>query len=284
MVSPVPLKQAAAPRARAKGVASQLQITPYLNWWLWICLAALYLPIIIMVVFSFNDSKRGVVWRGFSLRHYEAAWKNHDLLDAFGNSLIVASGTALISTALGLCAALTLERIRIRSISVYRPVLLIPLVIPEVCLGVALLVFFHMIGWHRSWPWPLALCQVLAAHVTFSLPFCTLLIRARLRQLNSKLEVAARDLGATQLRAIWDVTVPLLKPALLASILMAFTLSLDDFVVSFFTATPEAQLLPVRVFSMIRFGATPQVNAVSTILLLITVVSILFAALAYQRK
>ena len=254
------------------------------NSWLALWLVLLYLPLAVMMVFSFNDSKRGVVWRGFSLRHYEAALGNETLLEAFVNSLLLGLVTAIISTALGLGAAMALERLRLPLPRLHAGVLVIPLVIPEICLAIALLVFFQAIGWPMDFPWPWSLGTVLAAHVAFSFPFCALVILASLRLIGLEQELAARDLGASPLRAMWDILVPRLKPALLASALLAFTLSLDDFVVTFFTAGPNAQLLPVKIFSLVRFGATPQVNAVSTMLAVVSLLAIVCAARSYKRS
>lgn len=254
------------------------------NGWLALALVLLYLPLVVMVAFSFNDSKRGVVLRGFSLRHYEAALANHDLLASFGNSLLLAIVCALLSTALGLGAALALGRLRLPLARLHAGVLVVPLVIPEICLAIALLVFFQAIGWPLALPWPLSLGSVLVAHVVFAFPFCALVLLAALRLVNPEIELAARDLGASPLRALWDVLIPTLKPALVASFLLAFTLSLDDFVVTFFTAGPAAQLLPLKIFSMVRFGATPQVNAISTLFALVSVVAVIVAAASWRRR
>ena len=252
--------------------------------WLGLCLVLLYFPLAVMAFFSFNDSKRGLVWRGFSLRHYDAAWHNESLLAAFGNSLLLAVVSACLATLLGLGAAFALERLRLSFKNAHVSLVLLPLVIPEVCLGIALLNFFHTIGWPLDLPWPWSLGTVLVAHISFCIPFCAVVLRARLRQLNQELDYAAQDLGASQWRTLYDITLPQLFPALVTSFLLGFTLSLDDFVVTFFTAGPAAQLLPLQVFAMVRFGATPEVNAVTTVLVLLTIFSILVAAKVYWRK
>lgn len=260
---------------------------PQISWltgWAGLVLAAIYLPLLVMAMFSFNDSKRAAVWRGFSWRHYEAALRDHALLEAFGNSLLLACVNAVCATTLGLAAALSMERFRFTGVRLYAPVLALPLVIPEICLGLALLIFFHAINWPLQLPWPLALGTVLIAHITFSLPFAALLIRSQLRQLDHNLELVGNDLGASSWFVLMHVTLPQLRPVLLVSLLLTFTLSLDDFVITFFTSVPAAQLLPVKVFSMVRVGSTPVVNAVSTLLVVLTFIGIGAAALILRRR
>ena len=251
--------------------------------WSLIMLFVIYLPLAAMVLFSFNDSKRGATWRGFSLRHYEAAFADSVLQMAFSNSLLLAIGTAICATLLGLLVALSMERLPFPGSKHYLSVLSLPLVIPEICLGLALLIFFNSINLPSHIAWPFSLIPVLIAHTTFSLPFAALIIRARLRQLDRNYELAASDLGANTWYVFWHVILPQLRPALFASMLLTFTLSLDDFVISFFTSSPSAQLLPVKVFSMVRLGSTPVVNAISSILILLSLAAIC-SAIFFMRK
>jgi spermidine/putrescine transport system permease protein len=232
----------------------------------------LYAPLVTLVAFSFNDSRRNIVWRGFTLRYYDAALHDGALMQAFGNSLAIAGLTTVISVALGALAAVALWRFRFPGRTATQGALALPIVAPEICLGVAMLVFFaKVLPWRPGLPWPLDLGPVVVAHVAFCFPLVVVVARARLSSLNPELEEAARDLGAGEWRAFMDVIVPHLRPALVAGALLAFTTSLDDFVITFFAAGPDTITFPVKVYAMVRFSVTPEVNAASTILMAITI-------------
>ena len=243
----------------------------------------LYAPIATLVAFSFNDSRRNIVWRGFTFKYYEKAWNNEGLIEAFANSLTIAFVSTLVSTVLGALAAVALWRFRFPVKGVHEAGFTLPIVIPEICMGVAMLVFFARIGWPSDLPWPLNLGAITIAHVSFSFPFVAVVVRARLASFDRALDEAARDLGASEWRAFRDVLVPHLQPGLAAGALLAFTLSLDDFVITFFTSGPETVTFPVKVYSMIRFSVTPEVNAASTVLIAITLV-VTAAALWMQAR
>ena len=232
----------------------------------------LYAPIVIMMVFSFNDSRRNIVWRGFTTKYYEKAWNNDGLIEAFVNSLTIAFVNTLIATALGAMIALFLWRFRFPFKGAYEGFMALPIVIPEICMGVAMLVFFSRIGWPQGMPWPLNLSQIMIAHIAFSFPFVAVVVRARMAGFNRELEEASRDLGASEWQTFWNVIFPYMRPGLVAGALLAFTLSLDDFVITFFTSGPDTVTFPVKVYSMVRFSVTPEVNAASTVLVLITVI------------
>jgi spermidine/putrescine transport system permease protein len=230
----------------------------------------LYAPIVTLVVFSFNDSRRNIVWRGFTTRFYEQAWHNDSLIEAFTNSLTIAFISTAVSLVLGTLAALLLWRFRFPGKSFYEGTVALPIIIPEICMGVAMLAFFSRIGWPADLPWPLNLSAITIAHISFSFPFVAMIVRARLEGFNPELEEAARDLGASAWQTFRDVMLPYIRPGLVAGGLLAFTLSLDDFVITFFTAGPEQITFPVKVYSMVRFSVTPEVNAASTVLICIT--------------
>ena len=242
--------------------------------WLRVTVAAtlvfLYAPIVTLVVFSFNDSKRNIVWRGFTTRYYEKAWQNDSLIEAFTNSLTIAFMSTAASLVLGTLAALLLWRFRFPGKSAFEGTVSLPIVVPEICMGVAMLAFFSRIGWPSELPWPLNLGAITIAHISFSFPFVAMIVRARLTGFNPELEEAARDLGASAWQTFRDVLLPYLRPGLVAGGLLAFTLSLDDFVITFFTAGPDQITFPVKVYSMVRFSVTPEVNAASTVLIGIT--------------
>ena len=237
----------------------------------------LYAPIITLMMFSFNDSRRNIVWKGFTFKYYIKAWNNDGLIEAFTNSLTIAIISTLVSTVIGTMVALTLWRFRFPGKPAYEGFMALPIVVPEICMGVAMLVFFARIGWPSGMPWPLNLSAITIAHIAFSFPFVAVVVRARLVGFNRELEEAAKDLGASEWQTFRDVILPFMKPGVVAGALLAFTLSLDDFVITFFTSGPDTVTFPVKVYSMVRFSVTPEVNAASTVLVVITVIATFFA-------
>ncbi len=232
----------------------------------------LYLPLITLMVFSFNDSRRNIVWQGFTFKYYEKAMNNASLIEAFTNSLTIAFFCTVLSVILGALAAVMLWRFKFPGKTPLEGAMALPIVVPEICMGVAMLVFFaRVFPWPQGLPWPLNLGAIIIAHVSFAFPFVATVVRARLSSFNRELEEAAKDLGASEWRTFWDVLVPHMQPGLIAGALLAFTLSLDDFVITFFTAGPDTITFPVKVYSMLRFSVTPEVNAASTILIVLTV-------------
>ncbi|TVQ36597.1 MAG: ABC transporter permease [Geminicoccaceae bacterium] len=249
----------------------------WLRFWLLATFVFLYAPIVILVVFSFNDSRRNIVWQGFTTDYYVRALNNLSLLEAFGNSLTIALLSTVISTVLGGLLALGLYRFRFPGRSSVEAASALPIVVPEICMGVALLVFFAEIGWRPGLPWPLSLANIVAGHVAFSFPFVAVVVRARLAGFDRAQEEASKDLGASEWQTFRYVTLPFMKPGLIAGALLAMTLSLDDFVITFFTSGPDTLTFPVKVYSMVRFGATPEVNAASTVLIAVTVLLTILA-------
>lgn len=236
-------------------------------------LVFLYLPLITLMVFSFNTSRRNVVWQGFTTDWYVKAFNNDSLLQAFLNSLTIAFFCTIFSVILGALAAVMLWRFRFPGKTAVEGSMALPIVVPEICLGVAMLVFFaRVMPWPMGMPWPLNLGAIIIAHISFAFPFVATVVRARLSSFNRELEEAAKDLGASEWRTFCDVLVPHMQPGLIAGALLAFTLSLDDFVITFFTAGPDTITFPVKVYSMLRFSVTPEVNAASTVLIVVTVI------------
>lgn len=250
--------------------------------WLIAVTVFLYAPLISLMVFSFNDSKRNVVWQGFTLNYYAKALTNSSLIEAFTNSIVIALFSTVISVIVGAMAAIALWRFRFPGRTAFDAGMAIPIVVPEICMGVGMLVFFAKIfPWPQGLPWPLNLGAIIIAHVSFSFPFVAVVVRARLASFNRELEEAAKDLGASEWRTLMDVLVPHIQPSLIAGALLAFTLSLDDFVITFFTSGPDTVTFPVKIYSMVRFSVTPEVNAASTILIVVTVL-LTFLALKFQ--
>jgi spermidine/putrescine transport system permease protein len=252
--------------------------------WLKLLFAAiffvLYAPIVTLVAFSFNTDKRGVVWRGFTFDTYTKAWKNDALIEALTNSLVIALIATVLATVLGALVALMLWRFRFPFKGAYEGFMALPIVIPEICMGVALLLFFvnsGLMAFFVHMPWPLNLGNIIFAHVTFCFPFVAVVVRSRLVGFNRQLEEASKDLGASEWQTFWSIIVPYMKPGLIAGALLAFTLSLDDFVITFFTSGPETVTFPVNVYSLVRRGVSPEINAASTVLIVITVIATVIA-------
>ena len=231
----------------------------------------LYAPIAVLVVFSFNSARQTAVWDGFTLDWYRKLLGNDVLLRSVRNSLLVAGITTAVATVLGTLAALALGRYDFRGRRGTRALLYLPVIIPEVVLGAALLTFFGVVEMRLS------LWTVVIAHVVFSVSYVAIVVRARLSGLDPSLEEAARDLGAGPFETFRRVTLPLILPGIAASALLVFTLSIDDYVVTSFVAGVGSTTLPLHIYSMLKVGVTPEVNAVSTLLLAVTVVLIVLA-------
>lgn len=244
-------------------------------------LVFLYLPIAVLVAYSFNAGRRVSMWQGFSFDWYGRAVSDARMLEAFGNSLVIAFGTMLLATAIGTATAIAMWRFRFRGKAVLAGLLGLPIVIPEICLGVALLILFARSGVMTGIAYPWSLLPIMLAHVAFAFPFVTVVVAARLSGFDRSLIEASRDLGAGEWATLKRVLLPLLQPAIVSGALLAFTLSLDDFVITFFTTGPGTATFPVLVYSMVRFSVTPQVNAASTILILLTLA---LAAIAYRLQ
>ena len=237
----------------------------------------LYFPIVSLIIFSFNDSKRNITWQGFTLRYYEKAYENAQLHEAFLNSMIVASVSTTVSTILGAMLGLALYRFRFPAQGPYEGMVHLPIVIPEICLAVAMVAFFATVQI------PLGLFTITVSHIAFSIPFVAVVIRARMAGFDRSLEEASSDLGASQWQTFWNVTFPYMKPGLVAGALLAFTLSLDDFVITFFTSGPGSTTFPIKIYSMVRFSVTPEVNAASTALIVVTL-ALTITALVIQSR
>lgn len=271
-----------------RGRKSRAEPLDYVRrWWmrgfLAVFFAVLYAPIITLMVFSFNDSKRNIVWRGFTFKYYEKAMQNDSLISALVNSISIAVVSMVVSVVLGVAVAIWLWRFRFSWRFAADGLLSLPIVIPEICMGVALLVFFNQ-WWPRDLAWPFSLGNIIIAHITFTFPFVAVIVRGRLASVNRELEKAAMDLGASEWRAMRDVLLPQIRPSIIAGALIAFTLSLDDFVITYFTAGPNSITLPVKINSMVRFSVTPEVNAASTVLIVITIVAAVLAMRLQNRQ
>jgi ABC-type spermidine/putrescine transport system permease subunit II len=233
--------------------------------------AFLYAPIAILVLFSFNRARQTAVWEGATLEWYRSLARNDLILAAVRNSLVVGLVSTAIACVLGTLVALALGRHRFRGEGFTRGLLYLPVIIPEIVLGAALVTFFGVLAFHLS------LLTVLIAHVVFCVSYVAIVVRARLSGFDRSLEEAALDLGAPPLATFRRVTLPLIAPGIVAGALLSFTISIDDYVVTSFVAGVGATTLPLQIYSMLKVGVTPEVNAVSTLLLAVTVVLIVIA-------
>lgn len=224
----------------------------------------LYVPILLLIAYSFNDSNLNLYWAGFTTKWYGLLFGNEVLLRAFKNSLIVATASTVLAVVIGTSAAWLLHRYRFPAQQFLGLLIFVPMVMPEVLMGVSLLVLFVTLGM------PLGFTTMIIAHTTFCFPFVLVGVQARLHGIDPALEEAAMDLGATPLQAFWLVIVPYLMPAIVAGALMAFTLSFDEYIVSIFTSGSESQTLPLKVYGMVRVGLNPQLNALSTLFIAAT--------------
>lgn len=247
----------------------------------------LYLPILILILFSFNESRVGGQWTGFTLQWYQQLFSNRDLINAFTNSLQVASVATLVSTATGTMTALAMERYRFPGKTLFEAILYMPVAIPDIVMAVSLLAFFSLalsslndlLGLNIR----LGLGTVIIAHVAFSISYVTITVRTALKNFDHRLEEAAADLGADEWTTFRLITFPLIFPGVLAGALLGFTLSLDDYVISFFTTGPGGTTLPIEVYSSIRRSVSPEINAISTLMLLGSIVLVVLS-LALQRR
>jgi spermidine/putrescine transport system permease protein len=264
------LKQSVLKPASRFHFPNGIQVT---NWlfaaWTSLVFLFFYLPIVLLVVYSFNDSRLNIVWRGFTLKWYGELAHNATLLRAFENSLIIAGATMLLSVVLGTLGAWLLHRYRFPGTRALGMLVFVPMVIPEVLMGVSLLMLFV------SMKIQLGFTTVIIAHTTFCFPFVMVAVQARLAGIDPHLEEAALDLGARPWQAFLHVIVPYLMPAIVAGGLMAFVLSIDEYIVTFFTCGPGTQTLPLKIFGMVKTGLSPQLNALSTIFVAATVLLVI---------
>lgn len=238
----------------------------------------LYLPIVILVINSFNASKYGYSWQGFSWKWYEKLWNNEALLEAFFNSLKVASISATFATLLGAFVSLTLYRYRFPLKALSSGMVFVVLMSPDIVLAITFLIVFMALGIQ------LGFWSLLIAHITFCLPFVVITLYAQLKTFDRNLLEAAQDLGASESAIFVRIILPLLRPALIASWLLSFTLSLDDVIISSFVTGPGFEILPIRVFSMVKVGVSPEVNVLAALLILISLLLVCLVPLLLRRK
>ncbi len=243
----------------------------------------LYAPIAVVVVYSFNAAKHGGPWRGFTTQWYTGLLDSPDKLDAVKNTFFLAIVSTLFATLLGTLLGFGLQRYRFPGKKLFSFLMYIPVVIPDIVMAVAMLMFYAVVR-DAFGLFQLGMTTMIVSHVTFQIPFVAIVVRSRLVGMDPAVEEAAHDLGATSWQTFWHVTFPRIVPAIIAGGMLAFTLSLDDFVVSFFTTGPGATTLPILIYSSVKRGITPDINALSTLIVLVSIVGTLVVTLLERPR
>jgi spermidine/putrescine transport system permease protein len=240
-------------------------------------LTLIYIPILVLVVNSFNASKYGIKWGGFTFKWYEKFWNNDGLMTAALNSLTVSIVAASVATIIGTLAAVALHRYQFKGKALLSSMVFVSMLTPEIVMAISLLIVFMALGIK------LGFVSLVIGHITFCLPFVIVAVYSRLKGFDMKMLEAARDLGASESRIFWKIILPLALPAVSAGWLLSFTLSLDDVIVSAFVTGPGYEILPLKVYSMVRVGVSPEVNAISTILLVVSLVLVVISQLLLRE-
>jgi len=243
------------------------------NLYLMLVLLVLYLPTFIVVLYSFNAQKDGLVWDGFTTKWYTELWQNRQILEAMKNSLVVAFSSCLIAAVIGTLGAVALAKRKMKLDGLLETASSIPIMLPEIVLGLAFLVTFSLIGLDRG------MLALILAHSTFCIPYVLILVRTRLSGLDPAYEEAARDLGASSSRALVTIILPLIAPAILSGVFLAFAMSLDDFIISFFVSGAESTTYPVYVYGRVKTSVPPTVNAMCTVMLGVTLIAVALSQL-----
>ncbi|WP_137112649.1 ABC transporter permease subunit [Rhodobacter sp. SY28-1] len=246
--------------------------------------AFFYVPILSMIVYSFNASRLATVWGGFSTKWYMSLWSNTQVIDALILSLKIALVSASIATILGTMAAIALVRMgKFRGRTLFSGLTTAPLIMPEVITGVSSLIFFLLLAQWIGWPSQRGFTTITLAHITFSMVFVTTIVQARLLQFDRTIEEAAMDLGSKPWQVLFDITLPVISPAILSGWLLAFTISLDDVVITSFTTGPGSTTLPLLIWSKVKLGVTPDINALATLMVVTVGLCVVIAGIVMNR-
>ena len=247
------------------------------NLYLAIMILLMYFPLVMVVIFSFNESRLSANFTGFSLKWYETLANDRDLKEALLNSILLGVLSCGISAVIGTLGAVGMARVKYKSKGMMEYLSTIPIMIPEIILGMVFLVFFSMLNL------PFGMITLVIAHTTFCIPYIFMMVKARLVGIDKSLEEAARDLGAGPIRTFFDITMPLIAPAVLSGSLLAFAMSFDDVVISIFVNGPRLNTLPVKVYAQLKTGVTPEINALCTIILVVITVVLLLSSFLSKR-
>lgn len=241
-------------------------------------LLMMYLPIAVVVAYSFNVSKNTTVWSGFTFGWYDKMAHNRGLLEALRNSLVLATISSFAAGVIGTLGAVGMVRVSFRSRGTIEYLSTLPIMIPEIILGMVFMAFFAMLGL------PFGMVTLVLGHMAFCIPYVFMMVKASLVGIEKSLGEAARDLGATEARVFWDITLPLITPAVISGMLLAFAMSLDDVVISIFVTGAKTNTLPIRIYTQLKSGVTPEINALCTIMLVVTFLIVILSQFIGSRK
>ncbi|MBO5291922.1 MAG: ABC transporter permease [Lachnospiraceae bacterium] len=243
-----------------------------------VILALTYVPIVLTVFYSFNEAKLTTSFTGFSLRWYRELMRDRDLMEALRNSLILAGLSCGLSVVIGTLGALGMQKVKCRANRIIEYISTLPIMIPEIILGMVFLAVFSFMGMKFG------MTTLVLAHTTFCVPYIFMQVKARLQGMDKSLEEAARDLGATPVRSFFDITLPLILPAVLSGLLLSFAMSFDDVVISIFVTGPKVNTLPIKIYTKMKTGVTPEINALAFVMLLVTVLLLILSAIIGKRQ
>ena len=246
--------------------------------YLLVVLAVMYLPILLVVLYSFNESKITSIWGGFSLTWYETLFRDKAIFEALRNSLVLAGLTCLASAVIGTLGAVGMQRLQSRTKGPLEYISTLPIMIPEIILGIGFMVFFSLLGL------PFGMTTLVIGHTAFCIPYVFMQVKARLVGMDKSLAEAARDLGAGEARVFFDITLPLIFPAILSGMLLSFAMSMDDVIISMFVTGVDVNTLPIKIYSQIKFGVTPEINALCTLMLLVTICIVVLSDLVGRPR
>lgn len=247
------------------------------NLYLALVMLITYLPILVVVVFSFNDSKLTVGWKGFTLLWYKELFRDTALMEALGNSIVLGLLSVLFAAVIGTLGAIGMARVHFKTKGMMEYLSTIPIIVPEIILAMAFMAFFSLLGL------PFGMVTLVISHTAFCIPYVFMMVKARLVGIDKSLEEAARDLGASPARTFFDITLPLIMPAVLSGCILAFAMSFDDVVISIFVTGPTLSTLPIKVYTQIKTGVTPEINALCTMVLLVVIAGLLVYSFLSER-
>ena len=247
------------------------------NLYLALVMLITYLPILVVVIFSFNDSKLTVGWKGFTLRWYKELFRDAALMEALGNSIVLGLLSVLLAAVIGTLGAIGMARVHFKTKGMMEYLSTIPIIVQEIILAMAFMAFFSLLGL------PFGMVTLVISHTAFCIPYVFMMVKARLVGIDKSLEEAARDLGASPARTFWDITLPLIMPAVLSGCILAFAMSFDDVVISIFVTGPTLSTLPIKVYTQIKTGVTPEINALCTMVLLVVIAGLFVYSFLSER-
>ena len=269
------LKNSQPPAVRKRKSKEKLRLS---DWYLYLLLAIMYLPILIVILYSFNASKTSVIWGGFTLDWYGELFHDRSLLESLKNSVILALLSSSVAGIVGTLGAVGMARVQFRSKGMLEYLVLVPIMIPEIILGMVFMAFFSLLGL------PFGMTTLVLGHSAFCVPYVYMQVKARLVGIDKSYAEAARDLGARERQVFFDITLPLIAPAILSGMLLSFAMSLDDVVISIFVAGARVSTLPVKIYTQLKTGVTPEINALCTLMLIVTVMLVLVSQCLQRKK